>query len=457
MKLSKKTHFSAMLLFLALSLILSACGTTSLPVEAQPTTTPTANDPSVSLESTSPLPVLVTPTPNFSGGPIQVSEMQYFQQGTLLTVIAKLVNTLNTNSVRDVQLEIVALDANGARIAQAYDEIKFIFPAETVGVVRQFDLQTDVFTDKTEVRINSGYIDQNNSYAQPFSFEVPTYFGGADVPVMTGWLRNLDSVTYTEVVINAIAYSKSGEIIGGGRSIMEFVPGEDRLGVSIPSSFIEQPEKVELYAWLGPHSAALEAGSWWNAVKVKDWDFVISPTNQIAGGAEWINATDQTLQKTWYAVTVYDDGGQVNLVRKGYIDTLWPNETIHFVPPEMFAPTDSTPTHVDLLVVPGEFGQPLLAYNPLRASQATVDFSTDQPIGKVTIVNNLNARVSDAQVMMVIRNQAGNVIGSGFASTGTLDANSSLSITVPVYILPPYENLTINTSVIIPDGAKIGE
>jgi hypothetical protein len=457
MKLIKKTHLIAMFFLLALSLIFSACRPKALPAEGRATATPTSADPTLALESTSSLPILPTPTPNLSGNPIQVSEMQYFQQGTRLTVIAKLMNTLSTSSIRDVQLEILALDATGARIAQAFDEIKFIFPGETTGVVRQFDLQADVYAEKAEVRVNGGYIDQNNTYAQPFSFNIPTFFGGADVPVMTGWLLNRDTVTYTEVILNAVAYNGRGEIIGGGRSLVEFVPGEDRLGVSIPSSFIGQPEKVELYAWLGPHSAALQPGSWWNAVQVKDWSFVISPSNQVAGGAEWVNTTDQTLRKTWYIVTVYDANGQVNLVNKGFIDTLWPNETVYFAPPLMFAPSDSTPTHVDLIVVPGEFGQPVLAYNPLRASQAIIEFPDNQPLGKVTLVNNLNARISDAIVMLTVRNRNGSFVGSGFVSTGPLDGSSSAIITVPVFIMPPYDGLVINASVIIPDGVKIGE
>ncbi|MGB4595551.1 MAG: hypothetical protein WBI14_06560 [Anaerolineaceae bacterium] len=457
MKRNKNTHFRAMFLIWAISLILSACQPKALPAEARATPTPTLANPVPILESTISQPILVTPTPNFDGNPIQVSEMQYFQQGTRLTVIAKLINTLNTNCVRDVQLEILALDATGTRIAQAKDEIKFIFPGETTGIVQQFDLQADVYTEKTEVRVNGGYIDQNNTYAQPFSHNIPTFFGGADVPVMTGWLLNRDSVTYTEVILNAIAYNSRGEIIGGGRSVIEFVPGEDRIGVSVPSSFIGQPEKVELYAWLGPHSAALEPGSWWNAIQVQDWNFVISPTNEVAGGAEWINATEQTLRKTWYVVTVYDDAGQVNLVNKGFIDTIWPKETLHFALPVIYAPSDSTPTHVDLMVVPGEFGQPALGYNPLRASQAIVEFSNDQPLGKVTVVNNLNARISDAIVMLTVQNSSGDFVGSGFVSTGPLDANSSAIITVPVFVIPPYEGLVTNASVLIPDGVKIGE
>jgi len=457
MKQKRQTHFFAMLLILlAISLLFSACQPKSLPADARATSTPTLVEPSPILESTNSLPILPTPTPNLSGNPIQVSELQHFQQGTRLTVIAKLINTLDSNSIRDVQLELVARDASGVSIAQANDEIKFIFAGETTGVVRQFDLQADVYTDKTEVRVTGGYIDQNNTYAQPFSFEGSTFFGGVEVPVMTSWLLNRDSVTYTEIALNAIAYNGRGEIIGGGRANVEFIPGEDRLGVSLPSNFIGQPEQVEFYAWLGPYSAALEPGSWWNAIKVKDWNFAISPDNQIIGGADWINATDQPLRKTWYNLTVYDDNGQVNLVDKGYIETIWPNETLHFATPILYAPTDSSPSHVDLIVVPGEFGQPIVAYNPLRASQAIVELH-GEPLGKVTVINNLNTRISNIQVMMIIRNQSGTVVGSGFGSAGPLNGNSSLIVHVPVTILPPYDGLNVYASVIIPDGAKIGE
>ena len=457
MKRLKLTFSALLILLLALSAALSACAQAGLPAEARATATPLPAVTPTPAETELATPFHPTAIPNLAGNPIQVSELQYFQQGTRLTVIAKLINTLEKAAVRDVQLEILALDDTGARIAQAFDEIKFIFAGETTGVVRVFDLQADVYAEKTEVRINSGYIDQNNTYAQPFAFKIPTFFGGDEPPVMTGWLHNTHTVTYTEVALNAIAYNSRGEIIGGGRTSIEFVPGTDRVGVSVPSNFIGQPALIELYAWLGPHSAALQSGSWWNAVKVKDWNFLITSANQVAGGALLSNSTDQTLRKTWYILTVYDSNGQVNLVNKGFIDTLWPGEKINFAPPLLKAPTDSTPSHADLLVVPGEFGQPALAYNPLRTSQAIVEFPDNQPLGKVTVVNNLNAPISDAAVMWVARNRNGTVVGSGYASTGRLDGTSSKIIEVPVCILPPYDGLIISASVLLPDGVKIGE
>lgn len=457
MKPTKQPHLISTFFLLTLSLFLSSCRPATLPSDAQATPTIFATQTMAVLGGGDSQPILVTPTPDLAGNPIQISEMQHFQQGAHLTVVVKLINTLESKTIRDVQLEIVALDATGTRIAQANDELKFIFPGETTGLVRQFDLPADIYTDRTEVRISGGYIDQNSTHAQPFSFEHPTFFGGLDVPIMTGWLNNQHAATYTEVTLSAIAYNGRGEIVGGGSSSVEFVPADDRIGVSIPSSFIGQPEKVELYAWLGPHSAALESGSWWNALKVKQWDFVVSPSNQVAGGAEWLNTTGQMLRKSWYVLTVYDDHGEVNLVQKGFIDTIWPNETLHFSTPLIYAPSDSVPTHADLLVVPGEFGQLQLAYDPLRASQPVVEFPDNQPMGKVTIINNLNARISDAQVMFTITNRSGKIVGSGFTFTGPLNGSSSTIVNVPVYIQPPYDGLTINASVIIPDRVIIGE
>ena len=132
------------------------------------------------------------------------------------------------------------------------------------------------------------------------------------------------------------------------------------------------------------------------------------------------------------------------------------SEKINFAPP-LLKPPQTRPKPADLLVVPGEFGQPALAYNPLRTSQAIVEFPDNQPLGKVTVVNNLNAPISDAAVMWVARNRNGTIVGSGYASTGRVDGTSSKIIEVPVCILPPYDGLIISASVLLPDGVKIGE
>jgi len=74
----------------------------------------------------------------------------------------------------------------------------------------------------------------------------------------------------------------------------------------------------------------------------------------------------------------------------------------------------------------------------------------------VNVINNLNADVSNAVVYVVITDSAGKIIGGGSIQSGSIRANSSLTVQVPVIYLGSIENLTFNASVSIPLDVTVG-
>ena len=430
---------------------------TATPRPLEPVITDTTGGPESSPTPGSALPINPTPTPNLSSGnPVQVTELKYFQLDNQLTVAAKLHNQLSDAIIRNLRVEILAKDANGNRLEQIIEEIRYLFEEETTGIVRVLDLQAGATAESIEVRVTGGLVERSLKVTQPFELTHATFFAGLPTPIMTAWLNNRDAATYTNVSVNAIAYNALGEIVGAGNSVAAFAPGEDRIGVSTPSAFIDEPARVEFYAWLGNRSAALQPGSWWDTIAVRDWNYVITPQNFISGGAILENKTKETLSDNFFIVTVFDELGQVCLVHQGMLDALWPEEQAVYSPGELYAPTDSSPKYVDFIVVPGEFRTHQLAFNPLNASQAAVLLNEDNTLAQVSVVNNLNAAISPVLVSIIAKDAQGRIVGGASGAIPTIGAYASETAQFPLTLIGPVEAITLEASATIPGWAIIG-
>jgi hypothetical protein len=443
--------------------LLSSCNPqTTLPTALATLPQPTAANTPLLGEPTwtpSPQPLNPTPTVNVAEpNPVQITELAHVQVLRELVVAVKFQNILPDTLLRDVNYEILALDAAGNRVAREAGVIPLLIPQQTSGLVRSFQLQAGVQAELIEVRFSAGTQDRDLNFQSPFEVINPAFFVDLNGALMTGWLRNRDKQTYTEVEVNAIGYNTRGEIVGGGSLLTEFVPQEDRIGVSIPVTVSEAPVRVEIYPWISPYTASLEGGSWWKNIRVEDWDFIITDEGQVAGGAILTNITDQVLTGTYYIITISDAQDRVCAVSRGFIHMLLPEETLNFSPGILYPPTTSTPTHVDLIIVPGEFGEYPLAYNPLSITQSALLLEEQEaPIVRVTVLNNLNASLSGSLVTVVLKNERGRIVGGGQALTGPIRAGSTLQVDVLVAFLANPENLTISASVTLPPGVVIGE
>ena len=454
---------SLLLFFLLFSLLLVSCSPeATLPTALATLPKPTAVNTPLPGEPTwtpSPRPINPTPTVNVAEpNPVQITELAHVQVQRELVVAIKFQNILPDALLRDVNYEILALDATGNRIAQESGVIPFLIPEQTMGLVRSFQLIAGVQAETVEVRFSAGTQDRNLKLQSPFEVINPAFFVDLKGAMMTSWLQNRDKQTYTEVEVNAIGYNAKGEIVGGGSILTEFVPEKDRIGVSIPVTVSEAPVLVEIYPWISTYSASLESGSWWKNVKVQDWDFIITDQGYVAGGAILTNITDQVLTGTYYIITVADAQDRVCAVSRGFIPMLLPGETLNFSPGVLYPPTTAQAAKVDLIIVPGEFGEYPLAYNPLSITQSTLLLEEQEvPIVRMTVLNNLNASLSGTLVTVVLKNELGRIVGGGQALTGQILAGSTLQVDVPVGFIGNPENLTIAASVTLPTGVVIGE
>ena len=458
-----KQKHTLIMLGLVFLLGLSACAGLAI---GDPTATPvpptaTLVQPTVILVDGTPQvvvePVNPTPTPDLvNPNPVRITELEYVQTGAELRIIAKLFNTLTDAILRDVQVEVLALDASGTRIAQEVRTVRYLFPRETTGLVQDFDLLPGLETFTVEVRVKEGLKDRQLRYSQPLVVDKTAWVEAEDGIRLTGWINNSDPYTYTEVELNAIAYNATGLIIGGGRGMIDFVPQEDRTGISV-LAIIEADQEialVEIYPWITAQSASLEGGTWWENIEVKQWNFIADDYQHVSGGALLRNLTDRLLTETYYLLTVTDAADKVCLAEQGYIDLIWPEQELVFSPGVLNLPADCVAQQVDMIIVPGEFGQFQLGYDPLEAGTPVVNETGDS--ASVNVINNLNTYISNAVVYVVITDAEGKIVGGGSVQSGNIRANSSVTVQIPIIYIGNLDNLKINASVSIPKDVTVG-
>ncbi len=458
----KRKH-TLILLGLVLLLSLNACGgfAKSDPTATPVPPTPTLGQPNVVIVDGTPQvvvdPVNPTPTPDLvNPNPVRITELEYLQTGTKLQITAKLFNTLTDAILRDVQVEVLALDASGTRLAREVRTVRYIFPRETTGLVQTFELLPGLQTATVEVRVKEGIKDRQLRYSQPLVVKNTGWVEAADGFRLTGWINNSDPYTYSKVELNAIAYNATGLIIGGGRGMIDFVPEKDRTGVSILADIKADQEiaLVEIYPWITAQSASLEGGTWWENIEVKQWNFIVDDYQHVSGGAQLKNLTNRLLTETYYLLTVTDAADKVCLAEQGYIDLIWPEQEFMFSPGVLDLPADCVAQQVDMIIVPGEFGQFQLGYDPLEAGTPVMSDAGDS--ASVNIINNLNADVSNAVVYMVITDVTGKIVGGGSIQSGSIRANSSVTVQVPVIFLGKLEDLKLIASASLPLDVTLG-
>jgi len=234
------------------------------------------------------------------------------------------------------------------------------------------------------------------------------------------------------------------------------VPEKDRTGISVLANIEADQEiaLVEIYPWITAQSASLEGGTWWENIEIRQWNFIVDDYQHVSGGALLKNLTDRLLTETYYLLTVTDAADKVCLAEQGTIDLIWPEQELVFSPGILDLPADCVARQVDMIIVPGEFGQFQLGYDPLEAGTPVVNEGGET--ASVNVINNLNADISNTVVYLVITDASGKIVGGGSVQSGNIRANSSLTVQVPIIYLGIIEELKFEASVSIPMDVTVG-
>lgn len=428
--MSRKPIFF-ILTFIAFILIVGmACGA---PKKGDPTATPAPPTSAPATKEASPEPTTQEPNVGASAksadGLTLLDNYTFIQDDTTLSTFIFLRNDDAEKVYLDIRYTVHAYDSAGAQVDNESTTIGFLAPGDTIGMVNELWLDEGVTVDKIEV---DWIIDSKKSmpgYTNPFAFKNTKYYNDDGWKYLTGVITNKDILTYTDLRVSAIAFDASGKIIGGGYSYVNFIPSEDQVGVSVYSTINGDPTRIEFYPMVYSYSTTYEDGDWWNNLDVIDFGFVQDGT-EVGGGVILKNLTDKLIKDTEFYMTIYDVEGNVCGVDSGYIDFIWPGETLGFSPGATYIPKNSVPENVDLIIMPGEFAEHELSGSPLVSEGHT--FKLDQYWSTVTVKlkNTLNKTVTDTFVSVLLLDADGLVIGGGNGWPEDFEANGTQEVEI---------------------------
>ena len=463
--MSSKTKLFILLAF-SFPLILGlACGisqktpdptATLPPVIAQPTEEIVTEEPGEPVLESPTEPAVVEPPSQASEGLVMLDNSIFIQDGTSLVSVFMLQNTDSQITLKDVEVIVDAYNASGAKVETVTEYLSYIFPGQILGIV------SDIWLDEgvTVESVNADWIIRSSepasSLVNPFTIEKTKYFNDGDWQYLTGVIKNTQTLTYTDLRVNAVAFDASGQVIGGGYTYVDFIPGNDQVGARVFATLTGEPARIEIYPILSSWSATFEDGDWWNNIQVNDFGFV-QDGDEIGGGFLIKNITDQILKDSQYYVTVYEVDGTVAEVDSGFIDLLWPDETLGFSPNKIHLPDAANPDYVDVIIMPGEFSEHALASNPLTTNNIAFVPDVFWPTVKVTVVNTLNKSITDIKLFVLLFDANDEIIGGGSAYPDDLSANGSQEVEVWVTYIDEGEPARIEAYPTITTWSEIGD
>ena len=314
----------------------------------------------------------------------------------------------------DVGYSVYLYDANGDEIGNDYSNIHWIFPGQTFGIV--FNLYLDdenALVDSVNMDWEYDSTFAADGFTNPFTTSNLVYWQNGNYPIVTGIINNTDPDTYTDIRTNIICYNSAGEIVGGGYTYIDFVPGSDYMGFSTYVDAYDSVASVEVFPTFTYSSLQYEGNDFWSEISVLNDYFYSTTYGSLLGGFVIQSNIDTVLSDSVAVVNFYDKDGNITSTGEYYIDLLLPHQTLGISPWAMTPPDDATTDSYDVLVLPGDYESDYeLTENPFVVNSATITGDYNDQV-TVNFTNTYSKQASEVEVFVLVYDADGNIIGGG--------------------------------------------
>jgi hypothetical protein len=313
----------------------------------------------------------------------------------------------------DVDYTLHLLDASGNELQSESDSVRWIFPSQTLGIVSMLYLDDEnQIVDSVSIDWEYG-TSSTDGLSYPFSIDDTIFWQNGSYPIVTGIIDNNSADTYTNIRTNVICYNNAGEIVGGGYTHLDFVPGSDFMGFAANVDTFDDVAYVEVYPTFTYGSLFYEGKDFWSEIAILDDYFYTDDFGSLLGGVIIQSNIDTPLSDSVAYVTFYDDSGNITSIATEYIDFLLPGDTLGFAPWAMFPPEGAITSSYDILVLPGDYVNDYeLMDNPFQINSATLTGDYDDYVA-VNFTNTYNKQASEVTVYVLVYDDDGNIIGGG--------------------------------------------
>jgi hypothetical protein len=327
-----------------------------------------------------------------------------------------LTNQTRTMILTGVEYNIKLLDSAGEEITSDYNSFPYLFPQQPLGIFFNTSLSEDDPPVET-IEITHSFEDSIDAadFPNPLSVENIKLWEDNSWWIATGIVKNADTKLFTDIRTSILCYNQAGEIIGGGYTYVDFVPGQDQMGFRTYIDNYDTVASIEAFPMLSYITDEFEASEELGGrLSIIDDNFYASSTDMLYGGVViQSNMVDQIAQDAIMAVTFYDEEGYVTSYGYQNIDFLFPGDTLGislYLAPQ--PPGSESVTYI-VNLFPGEIAEDYeLAENifEVSATELTGDYEDEVT---VTFTNTYSMQVTDADIYVLLYDSNGTIIGGG--------------------------------------------
>jgi hypothetical protein len=186
-----------------------------------------------------PTPELPTPTlalpptrvPTAVPAQLRLIEQGFGQNQTLMSYAFVVSNPNPELLAQAVRYQVAAYDASGVVLATDSETIAQIGPGQEQGIARELSLAPGLSVARIDVLLRPSQFVRSPPI-QSLTVSNPAFVIGTP-PNATGIVNNTFARDLIDVTVFAIAYDEGG-IIGGGSSVVPFIPAQAQAAVSVP-------------------------------------------------------------------------------------------------------------------------------------------------------------------------------------------------------------------------------
>ncbi|MBW6473241.1 MAG: hypothetical protein K0B14_08975 [Anaerolineaceae bacterium] len=327
---------------------------------------------------------------------VVMKEPIYIQdERNLITVF--LFENLDTSGVEDLEYIITVTDAAGITINTETGYIDFLAAGEQTGVASQMFLDEGMVAENVDIEWTY-YMDASGSSDVPFSFENSRYYFDPYWDRFTTVITNNSGSAFTNVRVDMLAFDAAGLVVGGGYTMLNFIPGNSKVGLSINGFVSEDPVTYEFFPKLNILSNETNDANLFTDLSILKTGFYYDETT-LGGGFLVQNNTNNLIKGSEYNLTIYEDDGTVAQVASGIISLIWPGQIIGVSPGSVTLSEGANPTDFEVNVMSG---------------------------------NPVNQEINNPYVTVLLYDAADEIIGGGFTYPDPVPANGTLNYDVYV-------------------------
>jgi hypothetical protein len=396
------------------------------PQESQPTKAP------ASTKTPKPAEPTLTPTPKPE--PVIVIDQGYGQEKQQFSFAFVLENPNQAIALEYTEFQVAAYDASDVVINTESGSLGLLLPGQRFGVSGMMWLNEGVTVAKIDIQVKTGDPTLTD-LTEPLSTSKVTYRPTDYISFVSGLISNPYDYNLKSIRVNAVLYDAADKIIGGGLTYHNFILAHSASGVVLVVSSAGEVARAELYAMpagislLGDDGPPPEGSQ---PVVVLNQGFGQN-RGQIGLGMLIQNPNSSfSIESSMYNITIFGEDGSVLAVEEGTINTLLPNQMMG-IGGQNYLGDDMVVGSVEFQLLTGQYVQaePVPVFTAENVNYVPGDYSQ-----KVTgvIVSPYNKDVSNVRVNAIAYNDAGEIIGGGYAYLEFIPANGKAAIDVNIAV-----------------------